>query len=207
MNDFKRGGYFVEVGAHHGQQLSNTWMLEQAYDWNGLLIEPNPLLHADLRTRTAQLVAAAAWRRTGERLVFHATTDSALSSLADVKQSDKHNRSNFEKFAVDTMTLDDILTFYGAPEEIDYLSIDVEGAEIDVLDGFSIDKWRVRAITLEHNHDDKRLAEFDRRMTTAGLVRVFDIVSDFDAYYVCPEAVQAWRASLQSRAIREQVKY
>ena len=140
MSDFKRGGYFVEVGAHHGEHLSNSWYLENGFDWNGLLVECNPRNFASLETRRAVLVKKAAWHTTGEMLSFHATVDSALSSLADVQQFDLHDRTNFDSLTVETMRLDDILEGNQAPKQIDYLSIDVEGAELDVLDGLSPSK-------------------------------------------------------------------
>lgn len=200
MNGYKRDGYFVEVGAHHGEQLSNTWMLENGYGWDGLLIEPNPAHQQNLSMRSARLVGYAAWKRSGEKLNFHATADSALSSLAHVKQSDAHDRTNFKALVVETLTLDDILTSRKAPKVIDFMSIDVEGAELDVLDGLSFDKWQINAICLEHNHDKPRLEAIDRRLAAAGLQRVFEIVSDFDAYYAQPAAYEAWRNSLAKRA-------
>lgn len=203
MNGFRRQGYFVEVGAHHGEKLSNSWLLENEYGWIGLLIEPNPANHATLHARKAALVVKAAWKRSGERLVFHATKASGLSTLAGVTPGDLHDRSQFEAIEVETMTLDDILAEAGAPRVIDYLSIDVEGAETDVLDGLSLDRWDVRAMSLEHNNDKQRAAEFDRRLGSHGLVRVLEIVSDFDAYYTRPECMEAWRrGSLPGSTVR-----
>ncbi len=195
MNGMKRGGYFVEVGAHHGEQLSNTWLLEKEYGWNGLLVEPNPAHQQNLRMRSAELVEYAAWKRTGDKLTFHATADSALSSLAGIQQSDAHDRSDFKALVVETMTLNDILTARGAPKVIDFMSIDVEGAEIDVIDGLNLDNFEVNAMCLEHNHDKKRLAEIGERLRAAGMRNVFENVSDFDTYYVRPAAYDAWRAT------------
>src|ERR1700712_647598 len=44
----KKGGFFVEFGATNGLLNSNTWLLETAFDWNGILAEPNPFWHAEL---------------------------------------------------------------------------------------------------------------------------------------------------------------
>ncbi|MGD9827253.1 MAG: FkbM family methyltransferase [Hyphomicrobiaceae bacterium] len=193
MSGDRQGGYFVEVGAHHGEQLSNTWLLETEHGWTGLLVEPNPQHEESLRQRRATLVRKAAWKRTGATLTFHATRDSALSSLAGSAPKDQHDRSDFQEITVETMTLDDILIQQGAPRQIDFISIDVEGAELDVLDGLSFDKWDVQAMCLEHNHDKDRLAEFDRRLASVGLRRVFDTVSDFDAFYARAECLERWR--------------
>ncbi len=193
MSGFRRGGYFIEVGAHDGVGLSNTWLLETGYGWNGLLVEPHPAHMATFEARKAQLVTKAAWNRTGEKLEFRATADAALSSIASVVHSDKHDRSSFKTLSVDTVTLDDLFTQYGAPSLIDYISIDVEGSELEVLNGLSLDKWNVQAFSLEHNNDAHRIHEFDRRLMPHGYVRAFEVISDFDAYFVKRECLEAWR--------------
>lgn len=226
MSGFRRGGYFVEVGAHHGEGLSNTWLLETRYDWDGLLVEPYPIHLSSLEARRATLIKKAAWKRSGETLQFHATKDAALASLATVAQNPpvanapalwrqlgrtlkspsairdalfptarvaKHDRNDFDVQTVETMTLDDILAANGAPAKIDFISIDVEGAELDVLEGLDLEKWDVQALTLEHDNDSTRIAEFDRCLGRYGYVRAFDVVSDFDGYYVKPATLAAWR--------------
>ena len=51
--DMKRGGYFVEFGATDGREISNTYLLEKDYGWQGILAEPNPVWHDALRTNRA----------------------------------------------------------------------------------------------------------------------------------------------------------
>ena len=198
MNGFMTGGYFVEVGAHHSSQLSNTWLLEKKHGWRGLLLEPNPEAWEELRQqRSAALVGKAAWNKSGERLTFNAVADSALSRLEGLPQSDEHDRSNFHSVEVETITLNDALAESGAPKLINYMSIDVEGAEIQVLDGLDLREWQVRALTIEFNHDKERLAAYDQRLLAAGYLRVFDIISDFDAWYVKGPELAAWRKDIR----------
>ncbi|MFL9828602.1 FkbM family methyltransferase, partial [Rhodoplanes sp. SY1] len=194
MSGFKREGYFVEVGAHHGEYLSNTLMLERDHGWRGLLIEPDPTNYATLATRAGTLVKKAAWSRSGEMLRFKSVADSALSVVASVSPGDGHNRDSAREIVVETQTLDDILSAAGAPNIIDYISIDVEGAEVQVLDGLSLDRWNVQAMSIEHNHNTARIATFEKLLAKHGLVRAFDVVSDFDCYFVRPERLAAWRA-------------
>jgi hypothetical protein len=68
MSNFKRSGFFVEVGAHHGTDLSNTYLLERDFGWNGLLVEPNPQHGESLKARKAKLVQKAAWNVSGNLL-------------------------------------------------------------------------------------------------------------------------------------------
>ena len=196
MNGFMQNGYFVEVGAHDAENLSNTWMLEKGYDWNGLLLEPNEHSVSALRAkRSAPVIERAAWHRSGERLPFHAVADSALSSMGGIQQNDNHDRSSFETIEVETITLNDALAQSGAPHVINFMSIDVEGAELAVLDGLDLTAWEVRSFTIEYNHDHVRLAEYDRRLGALGYVRLLPIISDFDAWYAKADAYEAWRQS------------
>lgn len=173
--------------------MSNTWLLENRYDWNGVLVECNTKHLENLRSRKAALVEKAAWNKTGKILKFNATDDSVLASLADIHQNNAHDRSHFTEICVDTMTLDEILTQANAPKTIDYISVDVEGVELNVLEGLTPGKWDINSINLEHNHDVERPAEFDRLMKDYGLVRVLENVSDFDAYYTKEESLFNFR--------------
>ena len=195
MSGFKRDGYFVEVGAHHGEYLSNTLMLERDHGWRGLLVEPDPTNHGTLSTRASTLVKKAAWNRSGEILRFKSVADSALSVVASVAPGDGHNRDAARVIDVETQTLDDMLAAANAPSTIDFMSIDVEGAEMQVLAGLTFSRWNVQAMSIEHNHDTARIAAYEDLLGKHGLVRVFEVVSDFDCYFARPERIAAWRAA------------
>lgn len=195
MSGFKRDGYFVEVGAHHGEYLSNTLMLERDQGWRGLLVEPDPTNYATLSARASTLVKKAAWNRSGETLRFKSVTDSALSLMASITPGDSHDRSSAREILVETQTLDDILKAANAPSTIDFISIDVEGAEMQVLEGLSFARWNIQTMSIEHNHNSARVTAYERILGKHGLVRVFDVVSDFDCYFTRPERIAAWRAA------------
>jgi hypothetical protein len=55
-----------------------------------------------------------------------------------------------------TVTLHDLLLQMRAPRDIDYISIDTEGSEFEILINFPFDEWRVRAFTIEHNFGRQR---------------------------------------------------
>jgi FkbM family methyltransferase len=139
-------GYFVEVGANQPEDLSQTFSLEQK-GWRGVLIEPQPdLADALRRRRSAKVFAEACTSRSnaGSRMTLHlagghSSFDRNLN-LADVKP---HGATE-----VPTRTLDQILIDAGA-RSIDFISIDVEGHELDVLDGFALERWRPRLMLIE----------------------------------------------------------
>jgi len=159
--DFKRGGFFVEFGATDGVLLSNTYMLEKSFGWKGICAEPNPQFFELLRkNRHCQVSNQYIGARTGEEVTFIAA--SAYGGAETHADMDKHanRRETFRAMGhVLTMTsisLHDFLLEHNAPQTIDYMSIDTEGSELDILAAFPFDKWDVRFLTVEHNFTDRR---------------------------------------------------
>jgi FkbM family methyltransferase len=140
-------GYFVEVGANHPTEGSQTWHLEQL-GWTGVLVEPQPDLAAFLVTlRKARVFAAACSSpdNAGQSLPLH--VDGPRSALDRDRMSPGAEAAYV--IAVPTRTLDSILEEAGAPVPIDLLSIDVEGHEVEVLSGFDFNRWQPFLILVE----------------------------------------------------------
>jgi FkbM family methyltransferase len=147
-----RKGYFVEVGANEPRARSQTFHLEQA-GWSGVLIEPQPALAARLRAeRKAKVfaVACSAPQNAGRTLPLHVA--GPLSALDRARMAPGAAPETI--IYVPVRTLDSVLTEAGAPAGFDFLSIDVEGHELEVLRGFSIARWRPRLILLEDHVRD-----------------------------------------------------
>jgi FkbM family methyltransferase len=156
-------GYFVEVGANDPQVYSETWHLEQR-GWTGVLIEPQPDLAEKIRQcRTAKVYAVAC-----SSPANHGTT--MVLNLAGAHTSLEPGHHVFGMQSAGTLkvpvtTLDRVLTEAAAPVPVDYVSIDVEGHEIEVLAGFDLERWRPRLIMVEDHAQDLRL---HRSLTARG---------------------------------------
>jgi FkbM family methyltransferase len=140
-------GYFVEVGANHPVVGSQSFDLELR-GWQGVLIEPQPDLAEELaKVRKANVfaVACSSPNNAGRRLPFYLA--GPMSALDREKMAPGSMPDAVME--VEIRTLDDILAEVRAPEPIDFLSIDVEGHEIDVLGGFDVPRWRPRLILVE----------------------------------------------------------
>jgi FkbM family methyltransferase len=140
-------GYFVEVGANQPEDLSQTFTLEQR-GWTGVLIEPQPELADELKRRRSAKVFAEACssrRNSGSRMKLHlAGGASSFDRNLNTAELKPHGAID-----VPVRTLDEILIEADAPPIIDFVSIDVEGHELDVLDGFDLGRWRPRLIVIE----------------------------------------------------------
>ena len=151
LKDFfgdRRGGVFVDVGANHHQEFSNTYYLETARGWSGIAIEPQTefaegyRLHRP-RTRFVPL------------FVSDVTDQTATLYVADNPLVSSNSRQFTEWFggiatarAVKTTTLDDVLARVGIAR-IDFLSMDIELAEPPALAGFSIQRFGPALVAIE----------------------------------------------------------
>ena len=183
---FVTGGFFVEIGAGHHRRLSNTALLEQRFGWDGILVEPASVWHDGLRRhRRARLDTRCVWSRSGETLVFRQTPTAELSTVAGLADRDFHaeQRRDGLEYEVTSVTLDDLLDEHGAPERIDYLSIDTEGAEHEILAAHDFGRRRFSVLTCEHNQAPWR-SDVRALLEGHGYVRVLPDVSRFDDWYV-----------------------
>ena len=183
---FARGGYFVEFGAGDGKLLSNTFLLEKEFGWTGALAEPNPGFQTQLRgNRNCFVSQKCVAPGTGETAEFVLSQDPHLSTLAKYASGDHHaaSRVSGTKIPVETISLNDLLREARAPRTIDYLSIDTEGSEFDILSTFDFDAYDIGLMTVEHNFTPRREALHDL-LTAKGFVRKFVQLSEFDDWYV-----------------------
>jgi len=144
----KREGFFVEVGANDPCSGSQTWLLEQN-GWRGVLIEPQAALCEKLRRERKKSlvfqVACSGPEKEGEALLHIAAQD-GVSTLE--KQIDSHGAQFIGTERVKITTLDKILKEAGT-SRMDFLSLDVEGHEIEVMRGFDFKKYRPELILIE----------------------------------------------------------
>lgn len=183
---FKRDGFFVEFGAANGIDLSNTYLLETEFGWRGILAEPARRWRSALQAnRRAALEFDCVWSASGESITFNETEVGEFSTIEQFSFSDvhRHQRGSGQRYDVRTISLSDLLARHGAPRHIDYLSIDTEGSEYDILEAFDFGTHHIDIITVEHNFTANRDRIHDL-LTGHGYARVRETLSDFDDWYV-----------------------
>ena len=181
----KTAGYFVEFGATDGIVASNTYLLEKDHGWRGILAEPNPYWHPGLiGNRQSAIDLRCVFSTTGKKIKFAATRVPALATIAGYIACDGHARSRLDHRIVDveTVSLTDLLCAHGAPRDIDFISIDTEGSEYEILKAFDFSRWNVLLFSVEHNQTGNE-PKIDALMRRNGYQRRYANYSTIDAWY------------------------
>ena len=154
-------GTCVEVGAYDGVGGSNTYHFEQK-GWRTLCIEPNPVAYEKCRQIRAQTVQCCVGATDAEDVPFHVyhlqgNNESAISSLepdARLVESHAHLIEKTSTIRVRVRTLTDILQESGMPTTIDFISIDTENTELDVLKGLDFSMYTIKYLVIENNYNE-----------------------------------------------------
>jgi FkbM family methyltransferase len=188
--NYKREGFFVEFGATNGIHLSNTYLLETEFSWRGILAEPAKIWHKKLIENRphAAIETACVWSESNTSLVFKETAVPHLSTIGDFSSNDEHKNSrlNGKEYYVKTISLNDLLKNNKAPRHIDYLSIDTEGSEFEILQNFDFGEYSFGVITVEHNFTATR-EKIYALLTYNGYKREYESISAFDDWYTKTE--------------------
>lgn len=146
----KKNGYFVEVGALDGMIMSQSYLFEKVLNWKGIVVEPNTVwkdalfLHRECNIST-EAISDKQGVSTFECREIPAFSG-LKSSVNDARTSDIIN-----EYDVKTITLCDLFDKFNAPEEIDWVSIDTEGAELAILEQFFLEnkKYKINLLSFE----------------------------------------------------------
>jgi FkbM family methyltransferase len=179
-------GYFVEFGATNGRSLSNTWILEKQFGWTGILCEPAKTWHRQLlRNRSCKIDFRCVSNDSGRIVRFSETKVGELSTISSYADGDMHasSRVRAKEYGVETVSLNDLLTQHDAPRNIDFLSIDTEGGELDILMCFDFSAHSFGLICVEHNYSAQRDG-IRSLLNSKGYRQILPEYSFFDDWYI-----------------------
>lgn len=158
----KKDGFFVEVGAHEGIYLSNTYFFEKKLKWKGICIEPNPKAFKKLKKNRSCLCIEACITPK-DQIVNFQRIEGALEMLSGIqdKYDEKHQeliqniiplcRDKTETISINGYNLTTLLLQHGI-KHVDYLSIDTEGGELDILKSIDFNQIAIDVISVENNY-------------------------------------------------------
>mmetsp|Transcript_8083 Transcript_8083/g.9323 ORF Transcript_8083/g.9323 Transcript_8083/m.9323 type:complete len:356 (+) Transcript_8083:22-1089(+) len=149
MVDGKGQPYFVDLAANDATQLSNTFQLEKE-GWRGLCVEPNPVYWFRLAHRKCIVAGAFVGGKTDLAEVEVTLGLKEFGGIVGEEFDNKHDeksKSQIEKRF--TTSIQSMFVQFDVPHEIDYLSLDVEGAEELVMSDFPFDSYIISFVTIE----------------------------------------------------------
>jgi FkbM family methyltransferase len=159
----KRDGYFIDIGAYDGITISNTYALEKI-GWKGICVEPVPEIYDRLiKNRKCECINAAIHNEDGKALDFIQTTGGGRSGFIANMNDNMIFAAESEgitgKYSVKAKTFESLME-NNKIKHIDFMSIDVEGSELAVLESIDYNKYKFELITIENNHGIKKLREY-----------------------------------------------
>jgi hypothetical protein len=174
----KKNGFFIEIGGGNGFDLSNTYLLEKKFKWHGIICEPNKKLQKNiLNLRSAKLIKEPITGKCLKNINFYENTDLYQSSIIKT--------NNFEEvIKKNSLCLNHLLKDFKSNKVIDYISIDTEGNEVEILKNFNFKKFEVKIFTVEHNFNKINRKEILRIMKKNKYTRVHENISYMDDWYI-----------------------
>jgi len=164
----KTGGVFLDIGAHDGITLSNTYFFEKERGWTGICIDPNPDVFQKLVANRHCICENCAIATEEKQLIYRKVNGQYFAEMLGGilefmdtehierinKEMATHAECSIEDIPVECKRLDTLLNKYSI-NAIDYLSIDTEGAEYEILQSLDFDKLNIRLISVERNKDSQ----------------------------------------------------
>lgn len=170
----KTDGVFVDIGAHNGIDYSNTCFFEKHLGWKGICIEPIPNIFNQLRkNRDCICIEGCIYDKAGtiDFLQVASNNGEFLSMLSgivekiDVRQlnrivsSTSNGSGTFEEIEVNCYKINDILALHDI-YHVDYLSLDTEGSELEILKSIDFERYTIDVIDVENNFHESMFEEF-----------------------------------------------
>lgn len=159
---FPSPGFFLEIGAWDGELISQTAYLERDRGWTGVCVDPFPV---NFDNRSCRVCARAISRDGLPRAFLKVTIDRRyggnVSYFSGFKEIVEHNLHwpvikefcDYEEIEVQTITFARLAEEYSLPSYIEFLSVDVEGSEVEIFESIDFNSYRFGLIAFEHNMD------------------------------------------------------
>lgn len=179
----KQNGVFLDIGAHDGVFLSNTYFFEKHRNWTGICFEPNPRLFQQLiKNRSCICIEGAASDKNGTFEFMDIEGVEALGGIVEKYDSrhleridrdiEKYGGKGKKIITVNGYNINEIL-IQNNFTNIDYLSIDTEGGELSILKAIDYKKIKIKLISVEVNYPEKGFYTKLKNKFTKNSVKAF----------------------------------
>lgn len=148
----KKSGFYVDVGCHHPFRFSNTYLFYKK-NWSGICIDPLPGTAELFRKwRPRDKVIEMGISASPSNLTYYVFNEPALNTFDPSLAKERDGLRTYKidkKIKIRTDTLAAILDQYNAPSDIDFMSIDAEGLDLEVLKSNNWQKYRPKLVIAE----------------------------------------------------------
>jgi hypothetical protein len=176
FSNYKKKGTFIEIGGGDGSYLSNTYILEKKFGWKGIICEPDNRFHSKIRAkRKCFLETKPVSNYSNKKIYFY------FKGLYDSYGSSVYNASAKE---LKSISLNNLIKKYQLGKDIDYISIDTEGSELDIIKNFNFNKHNVKIFTIEHNFNKNIRKNIYKIFKKNNYERIFKYISYMDDWYI-----------------------
>ncbi len=173
----KKNGFFIEVGVGNGVDFSNSLLLEKQYNWKGILCEPDIRNFENInKNRNSILVKSMISEKCKKNAEFFLNDDPYSSSFKNIKGTQ-------EKIYLESLCLNHLFIKHEL-KEVDYISIDTEGNEYEILKNFDFKRYKVKVFTIEHNFNLEKRYKIKDLLKKNGYKNVFKFLSYMDDWYI-----------------------
>lgn len=187
--NFKKNGFFIEIGAADGKYLSNTYLLEKYFSWEGLVVEPAKIWSEEIKkNRNCDISTDCVYSESDVLIKFNQTEKPEFSRANYDMQIPEDSHESLRKrnntiYELKTISVNDLFKKFNIPENIDYLSIDTEGTEFEIINFLDFNKYNISIITIEHNYTPNR-EKINSLLIENNYIRVLEDYSKVDDWYI-----------------------
>ena len=155
----KKNGFFLEIGAYDGIEGSNCFHFEKFLNWNGIAFEPSKVQYEKLKKNRNCKILNKAMSNSIVEVDFVEIIE-GLTQMSGIRNENytaekiinNSAQSKTEISKIVTTTFDQEVPSH---QEIDYLSIDIEGGELSLLETIDFEKYNIKVVSVENNLPDK----------------------------------------------------
>ncbi|KRT15831.1 hypothetical protein ASU31_12665 [Pedobacter ginsenosidimutans] len=180
----KENGFFIEIGVGDGQSLSNSFFLEKNRGWNGILCEPAKQFKESItKTRTAVFSNTPIYSHSNHTVNFSESKNGEFSSIKQRLDENYINNEQQEEYPLKTLSFNDLCRQNNCTK-IDYLSVDTEGSEFEILSTINFSEINIGCISVEHNFDYKRYLKIKNLLNSNNFIEIAKDIFVWDSIFV-----------------------
>lgn len=144
----KKHGYYVDIGAYDGKDISNTYHMDVNYDWNGICIDP---FSRNMDMRSCKVIPKLMYDV--DNLNVTVALEGPLTGIVEHIKGEFHldNTRDSPRLELTTTKTQKVFDDHEVPSVVDFLSLDTEGSEFNVLRGIDHSRHCFKSMAIEHN--------------------------------------------------------